>query len=148
MSVYVRPATPEDFDLLLPMVEELQASEGIVRDGRLEESLSTLLASPDVGRAFIVVSDDETVGYGIVSYSYDLEYGGRDAFLSDFFVVPAHRGKGVGSAAFALLENEARDRDLRALHLAVRNEDSRAMRLYEKAGYKRWPRTTLSKLLD
>jgi GNAT superfamily N-acetyltransferase len=148
VSVYVRPATPEDFDLLLPMVEELQASEGIVRDGRLEESLRTLLASPDVGRAFIVVSDDETAGYAIVSYSYDLEYGGRDAFLSDFFVVPAHRGKGVGSAAFALLESEARDRGLRALHLAVRNEDSRAMHLYEKAGYKRWPRTTLSKLFD
>jgi ribosomal protein S18 acetylase RimI-like enzyme len=87
------------------------------------------------------------LGYAIVTFGFDLEFGGRDAWLTELWVDEAARGRGAGSAALALLEPELRAHDVRAYHLQVRAEN-RALRLYERAGFTRVPRLILTRRLS
>jgi len=73
--------------------------------------------------------------------------GGRDAFLTDLYLEPELRGRGVGRYVMAAIEEVARAAGAAALHLMVRPENEPAVRLYGRAGFRSPPRTLLSKAL-
>ena len=144
--VKLRLARPDDLDLVLPRTAALNAHENIpVEPGALRSALAKLLAEPELGCVFLVV-DDHPIGYAIVTYGYDLEFAGRDAYLTEIWIDEAARARGAGGAVLALLEPEMRARGVRALHLFVRPEN-RALHLYERAGYERIPRYFYTKKL-
>jgi ribosomal protein S18 acetylase RimI-like enzyme len=60
---------------------------------------------------------------------------GDYAFISDLVVLPASRGRGVGTALLAAAERHARSRGAATLKIGVlaRNRDAR--RLYERVGF-------------
>ena len=105
-----------------------------------------MLADPNLGCVFVIEDDGRDVGYAFLSYSFDLEFGGREAWLTELFIDDAMRGRGAGAFALAAIEPELRARGVRAFHLQVREENP-AMRLYERAGMKRVPRLIMSKKL-
>jgi ribosomal protein S18 acetylase RimI-like enzyme len=86
------------------------------------------------------------IGYAIVTFGYDLEFGGRDAFLTELWVDPVQRGRGAGGAALDLLGPELRALGVRALHLQVRPENP-ALRLYARHGFVASPRVTMTQRL-
>ena len=90
--------------------------------------------------------DGAAIGYAIVTYGFDLEFGGRDAFLTELWIDREARGGGAGSAALALLDPELRARGVNALHLQVR-PDNPALRLYQRAGFIASPRITMTRRL-
>lgn len=60
----------------------------------------------------------------------------NERFLMDgIFVAPEARGRGVGSALLAAIEDEARGRGYRELRLDVIDSNPRARALYERLGY-------------
>jgi len=143
----LRVATAADVVEILPRTRALQDHEGIeISDAALESALRTLLASPELGGVWLIVRDDATIGYAIVSYGFDLEFGGRDAFLTELFVDETARKSGAGSQALALLDPELRARGVRAVHLQVR-PDNPAMRLYERSGFVASPRRIMTRRL-
>jgi ribosomal protein S18 acetylase RimI-like enzyme len=89
--------------------------------------------------------DAKAAGYAIVTWGYDLEYGGRDAFLTELFVRPAQRGRGIGHQALAAAEDAARAGGAHALHLLVRHDNAEALRLYDRAGYRTEARAVMTK---
>jgi ribosomal protein S18 acetylase RimI-like enzyme len=147
VAVVLRFATPADVDALLPRVRSLNAHEGIaIGDAELAVALGRLLADAALGGAWIVARDAATIGYAIVTFGYDLEFGGRDAYLTEIWIDEAERGRGAATAALALLPDELRARGVRALHLQVRPENP-ARRLYERVGFAASPRVVMTKRL-
>jgi len=143
----LRRATLDDLPVLLPRTRALQDHEAIpISDDALDAALRKLLADSSLGGAWLIVGE-AVVGYAIVTFGYDLEFGGRDAYLTELFVDQAARGQGAGSAALALLDPELRACGVRALHLQVRPEN-RATHLYERAGFARIPRWIMSRRLS
>jgi ribosomal protein S18 acetylase RimI-like enzyme len=144
----VRVATSQSVDTLLDMMADLNAIEGIPfsrpKFGRV---LKQLLADPSLGLVPLFLVKREIVGYAVVTYNFDLEWGGRDAFITEFYIKPEHRGLGFGALAMALLEKLARRNKVKALHLGVRRENLAAARLYEKAGFTYWTRRVMMKVL-
>lgn len=130
------------------MMADFNAIEGIpfsrVKFGRV---LKQLLADPSLGLVPLFLVKREIVGYAVVTYNFDLEWGGRDAFITEFYIKPEHRGLGYGAKAMALLEKLARRNKVKALHLGVRRENVAAARLYEKAGFTDWTRRVMMKVL-
>jgi ribosomal protein S18 acetylase RimI-like enzyme len=148
MTVTLRAATPADLDAVLPRTCALNAHEGIeVPLAKLRAALATLLANAALGRVWLIERDNMTVGYAIVTFGFDLEFAGRDAFLTEIWVDESERCRGVGKAALALLEPELRALDIAALHLGVRPENP-ALRLYERSGFQRVPRLWLTRQLS
>jgi ribosomal protein S18 acetylase RimI-like enzyme len=143
----LRSATVDDLALVLPRTRALNDHEGIdVSDADLDRALRKLLADESLGGVWLIEDAGKPVGYAIVTFGYDLEFGGRDAWLTELYVDDEHRAKGAGSAALALLDEELRAHHVRALHLQVRPENP-ALRLYERAGFSRSPRLLLTRRL-
>ncbi|HEU4728798.1 MAG TPA: GNAT family N-acetyltransferase [Kofleriaceae bacterium] len=143
----LRFASPQDLPALLPRTTALNAHEGITIDPPvLEAALTRLLGDPSLGGVWMIERDGTAIGYAIVTFGYDLEFGGRDAFLTELWIDPPERGRGAASAALALIDPELRAREVRALHLQVRPENP-AMTLYARSGFVASPRIVMTRVM-
>jgi ribosomal protein S18 acetylase RimI-like enzyme len=143
----LRPATSDDFAELLPRTRALNAHEGISLDPQvLETALARLLRDPELGGAWLIERDGAAIGYAIATFGYDLEFGGRDAVLTELWIDPPARGLGAGGEALSLLAPELRARGVEALHLQVR-PDNPALRLYQRSGFTASPRIVMTRRL-
>jgi ribosomal protein S18 acetylase RimI-like enzyme len=109
--------------------------------------LRTLLRNRELGAVALLDTEDGTLGYFVLTWGYDLEWDGRDAFLTELFLMPVAHGRGDGRSALTAVEALARQHGARALHLMVRHENTVAKRLYTSHGYTSPPRLFLSKEL-
>jgi len=141
-------ASASDTEALILMIEASHALERIsVPAVQLERALSPLLLSDALGGVWLLVDGDATVGYVVLTWSYDLEWAGREAFLTDLFIDAGARGRRLGTAAMPLIEAVARAHGARALHLMVRHDNNVAQRLYANAGFTVPPRLFMTKPL-
>jgi ribosomal protein S18 acetylase RimI-like enzyme len=142
-----RVANETDADALLRMMDPFNRAEGIPFGAEeFRPPLLKLLRDIQLGAA-LVFETDTLAGYAVVTWGYDLEFGGRDAFLTEFWIEPESRGSGMGRRALACAEEFAKAQGARALHLGVRHDNTPATRLYESSGYHGWPRRYMTKLL-
>lgn len=145
--ITLRLATTADFDVLLPRTRALNLHEGIEVDPEVfAGALRRLLEDPSLGGIWLIERAGAPVGYAIVTFGYDLEFGGRDSYLTELWVDDPERGRGTGAAALALLEPELIARGVRALHLQVR-PDNPAAKLYERSGFIASPRRIMTRRL-
>jgi diamine N-acetyltransferase len=132
-----RTATTADLPLLVELMAEFYAESGYPLDRqRAGTAFADLLADPNLGRVWLIVPADEPVGYVALTLGYSLEYGGRDAFLDDLYVRPAHRGKGLGKLALATVRAACEEHGVRALHLEAERDNAAAQLLYRGAGFR------------
>ncbi len=144
----VRTAQLDDVPALLAMMRDFNRSEGIAwSQDTGEAALRHLLRSPDLGLVGVATLDAVAVAYFVICFSFDLEWSGRDAFLTELYVAPSQRGRGAGSRLLAEAERLARGQGVRALHLAVRPENASALRVYRTAGFADSGRVLYSKPL-
>ncbi len=145
--IALRLATPADLDVVFPRTRALNAHEGItIADAVLEAALRRLLDDASLGGVWLVLRGDAPIGYAIVTFGYDLEFGGRDAYLTELWIDAEARGGGAGGAVLDQLPDELRGRGVGALHLQVRPENP-AFRLYQRAGFVASPRTIMTRRL-
>lgn len=128
-------ATPADAPLLEPMLIDFKSNDPVPRTERELVAFRSLLEDRTAGDVFRIEAGDRTIGYAILCWGYSVEYGGRNAFLDEFYVVPELRGRGLGLHVLGLLDDEARQRGLVALHLEVLAHEARNSRLYARAGF-------------
>jgi len=130
------------------MMEQFNAFEQIPWNAEAKErALRTLLGSRSLGVVALLHDDRGSVGYFLVTWGFDLEWDGRDAFLTELYIVPGARGRGLGAGALEAAEALSREHGARALHLMYRTENVAAGRLYLGHGYTSPPRVFLSKAL-
>lgn len=151
MPVMIREAHEGDVAVLLAMLADFQPHEGIpYRAGRVERGLRELLATPALG--FVLVAEageggGGLAGYAVTSAGYDLEFGGRDAFITDLYIRADARRTGLGRALLAACEARGRVLGWNAVHLQVRPDNVSARQLYEAEGFAVVPRLLMTKVL-
>lgn len=145
----LRPVTAADVEPIMRMMEAFNVFEGIAfSPERLRESFATLLAHPEWGAMHMAEVGGVPAGYAVLTYGFDFEYGGRDAFLTELFVVERFRNMGVGRALMAHVESFAKDHGVGALHLIVRPDNGRAQVIYRHDGFNFDPRLLMTKRLE
>ena len=148
MTLLIRQASDADLPRLVPMMVDFNRLEGIpwtLEKG--EPALRSLLASSELGFVGLAEVDEVTSGYFVLTFGFDLEWNGRDGFLTELYLVPEARGRGLGRALLGAAEATAEARGTRALHLMVRPENARALALYLKTGFQEPERRLLTKPL-
>ena len=146
-STEFRPATEADADVIVRMMEDFNQIEGIAYSvERLHASYRELLAHPEIGAIFVAEVGGVPSAYSVLAYSFDFEFGGRDAFVCELFVLERHRGRGIGKELLDFVEAFARSQGVHALHLIVRREN-RAQILYRRTGFNFDPRLLMTKAL-
>lgn len=148
MRPAVRGAESRDLDVLLRLVEQFQEFERIPFDGAAaRQHLARLLDEPPLGQVLLAELDGRAIGYAILTYGYDLEFGGMDAYLTDLFLEDAQRDRGHGTWLLGEVEKAARRAGVKAVHLMVAPSNHRAHHVYYRAGFRASPRLFLTKLL-
>lgn len=148
MTLRFRRASLEDLPGLLPLMADFNRLEAIDWTfERGEGALRQLLTSAELGYVGLVETEEALCGYFVLTFGYDLEWCGRDAFLTELYLQEAARGCGYGRRLLAEAEAQARAQGVRALHLVVRPENTRAFGLYLATGFRETERRLLTKPL-
>ncbi|MCA9643585.1 MAG: GNAT family N-acetyltransferase, partial [Myxococcales bacterium] len=119
-----RIATLGDIDGLLRLMEPFNAGEAIPwHPERTREALTRLFSTPELG--FVVLTEDLTpnpkpIGYAVVTYNFDLEFGGLDCILTEIYVSPGFRGRGLARELLQHAQASAKAAGAAAMSLAVR----------------------------
>lgn len=107
--IEIRPAAPEDVELLHRFVVELAAAEEFPGEvNATPADLTAALFGPDaVAQALLAVVDGDPAGFALHYPTYSTIVGRRGVHLEDLYVRPEHRGSGVGRLLLAELAEMA-----------------------------------------
>ena len=137
MNAEIKIVSIEDLEILLPLVRAFHEFEDIpIADDRRKSSLTMLLVNKELGGIWLIYCDRQPVGYIALSVGYSIEFGGKDAFINEFYIRPEFRGKGLGTQTLEFMKIAAKDLDIRATHLEVARTNTNAHRLYARANFK------------
>jgi ribosomal protein S18 acetylase RimI-like enzyme len=141
-------ADVSDLEALLEFVKAYYDFDQIpYRAERIRTALGILLNDPTLGRVWIIRYGRKAVGHAILTFGYDLEFNGRQATITELFIVPAYRSRRLGSKMINLIERTCRQLGLGALELQVERDNVRAQSLYRKRGFRAHDRIPMSKML-
>jgi ribosomal protein S18 acetylase RimI-like enzyme len=145
----MRDAKSEDIDRLLELMDAFNRAERIPFDReRTRPALARLIGDRSLGRVQLILDGANAIaGYLVLTYGYDLEFDGRDAFLTEIFIEPAARRHGLAASALKELDELARSDGAGAIHLGVYADNEPALALYRRAGFAPLPRVFYSKRL-
>lgn len=136
MTAKIRVAGERDLDLLLAFMKEYYAYDRHVFDAkRARQATLRLLKDRELGTVLLIIDGKKPVGYLVLALGYSLEFGGRDAFIDEFFILEQHRGKGLGKMALRHAERAAKKQNVKALHLEVTRHNSSVIELYRRDGF-------------
>ncbi len=142
MDFTVRPARAEDAEALsalirgLGMFERLKSEDASVTSARVARHLDMSLA--DDSHSLRVATDvtGDILAYAAVHWLPYLFLAGPEGYLSELFVAPAARDRGLGTALLASVVEEAKARGCARLMLeAVRTRESYVRGFYTKRGW-------------
>ena len=140
-NVSLRPRTDADLDVLFAIAADLdtweernpEAPHPLTRD-QFDARTARAAESDAPGDRVSFMIDVDGMAVGAASlYDFDLFAGHAEAGIS---LLPTARGRGIGTAAIALLvEFGFARRNLRRIHLQAIASNTAALRAYEKAGF-------------
>jgi diamine N-acetyltransferase len=87
------------------------------------------------------------VGYVLFTFGFDIEFGGRFAVITDLYLQPGWRGKGLGAETLRFVAAECQSLGVRALQLEVEQDNVAAQALYRKFGFRQLTRLAMLKRL-
>lgn len=129
-------ATTNDLSVLLPLVEAFHQHEGVQISASLRHAaIEGLLSNTLHGRIILAYKGNELSGYSALCYGYAIEFGGREAFVDELFIVPEHRGQGIGEALLDRALETMQTDGIKAVHLEVGRLNAKAQALYQKRGF-------------
>jgi GNAT superfamily N-acetyltransferase len=136
MATTYKPLSASDIDLVIAMMQEFYAIDGDLFDAHLARQLfSEFLKDDNLGKAWLIITDGDVVGYVILTFSYTFIYGGKMAFVDELYLSDRARGKGVGKATIAFVKAEAEILGVKILYLEVEHHNTIAQKLYLSAGF-------------
>lgn len=152
-SPVLRYAEWEDADPLLEMMRELYLHDGVPFDeARARKATDELISSMDsaildLGRIWMIESEDEIAGYLVLTFGFSIEYGGMHGFIDELYVRSEFRGRGLGSLAVDHAAELCQSLQMHALLLEVDLENPRAHRLSERLRFKEHGRRLMTRPL-
>src|SRR5687768_12005176 len=136
-AVQIQPATPDDIETLLPMIEQYWRFENIegFDTGRVRALLSRVLEDGSLGRAWLARVYGEPAGYLLAVYVFSLEHQGLTAEIDEFYVIPQHRDLGIGASMLAAAEAQFRIEGCTNVSLQLGRSNEAARNFYRQHGF-------------
>jgi len=147
----LRRARPADLDTLIPPMAAFNRGERIpFHRKQVAEGLRRLLRERRLGVVVVAPSNGRRRldGYAIGTFGFDLEFAGPDAFLTELFVRPEMRQRGLGMRLLGAVMSALRASGAGAVTLLVLPENTAARALYARAGFDEIPRVAMVRRLS
>ena len=135
----LRKITPNDRETYIALSEEFYSSDAVSHSIPVEfheDSFDELMRSDEYIECFIFEHEGETAGYALIAKTFSPEAGGVVVWIEELYVREGFRGKGLGKAFFAYMEQNY---NVSRYRLEVEPDNVRAKKLYSALGYKKLP---------
>ena len=149
MNILFEEATTSQEKECLEMIQDFYLIDQYPFDHSAASiNFQEFISKEHLGRFWLLRLNQEIIGYLILTFGYSFEYQGRDAFIDEFYLKEAYRGKGYGSRILEQLDDEAKSLNVNAIHLEVERTNKAGNRIYNRSGYVGNDRSLLTKVLS
>ena len=126
-----KPLEIADIEVITQMMQNFYAIDNYPMDVEVAKNLfQEFITNEHLGKSWLIYSENEIVGYIILTYIFSFEYGGKIAFLDELFIKETARGKGFGKEAIQFIQGEVPKLSLKLLYLEVEPHNENAQKLY------------------
>jgi GNAT superfamily N-acetyltransferase len=132
----LRAAEVADVPVIFGLIGELADYERLRHKmvGSVDDLHRHLFGEPRFAHVLMADWDGEAAGFALYFFNYSTFLCRPGLYLEDLFVRPAHRGRGIGLALLAALEQRARDLGCGRLEWAVLDWNESAIGFYRRFG--------------
>lgn len=136
MSLHIRPANPEDAELILRFIIDLAIYEKAEHEVKTDAAglRDSLFGEGSSSHALICEQDGVPIGYAVYFFNYSTWLGKHGLYLEDLYVSPEARGCGAGKALLQHLARIAVDRGCGRFEWSVLDWNQPAIDFYQSFG--------------
>lgn len=137
----VRAITEADHQLYLDMTREFYDSDAVLHaipETYREATWKEMMRSGEYVKGYILEKDKTAAGYGLTSYTFSQEAGGRVVWLEELYIRPQYRCHGLGKEFFAYIDETVAP-EVKRIRLEIEPDNLRAKKLYLAMGYEDLP---------
>jgi ribosomal protein S18 acetylase RimI-like enzyme len=129
--IQFKPLAVADIETIVTLMQEFYAIDNYPIDIEVSKALfEEFIAHKNLGKSWLILSDDQLVGYIILTFVFSFEYQGKIGFLDELYLSEKARGKGIGSKAIEFIQNESHKLSLKLIYLEVEQHNEKAQKLY------------------
>jgi GNAT superfamily N-acetyltransferase len=150
MGFSIRPARPEDGEVLANLARELAVYEKLEHYARAtpDDFRRHLFGPHPAAEASLAEVEGQPVGYALWFFTFSTFRGQAGLYLEDLFVRPEFRGRGIGKALLATLARLAIERGCGRLEWSVLNWNTPAIGFYRALGARPMDEWTVYRIDD
>ena len=129
--IQFKPLAIADIETIVTMMQEFYAIDNYPIDIDVSKALfEEFIKHENLGKSWLIVSDNELIGYIILTFVFSFEYQGKIAFLDELYLTEKVRGKGIGGKALEFIQSESHKLSLKLIYLEVEKHNEKAQKLY------------------
>lgn len=126
-----KPLEKVDISTITQMMQDFYAIDNYPMDVEKSKKLfQEFITNENLGKSWLIFSENEIVGYIILTFIFSFEYGGKIAFIDELFIKETARRKGFGKEAIQFIQEEVPKLSLKLLYLEVETHNENAQKLY------------------
>ena len=131
---------------LLRLIRAYYRSDKIPFDAiAIGPALARLLRNRRLGVVWIMRDEIEAVGYLMLTFNFDLEFGGFEGLVTDLYIEERYRGRGLGERALEVVDDYCRSQGIGTVELQVIEDNEEAQAFYRKIGFTRLNRIVMAR---
>jgi ribosomal protein S18 acetylase RimI-like enzyme len=148
-SYVIRPAAPADSETLVAFTlsEALDSERRTLNRGEVQRGVAGAFDTPPKARYWVVESGGQIVAAASIVTEWSNFRGGDYWWIQSLYIVPEHRGRGLVDTILQHLVAEAKAGRALDLRLYGYNTNARALRAYQRFGFREAPYLILTKSL-
>lgn len=134
-----RKINANDRQIYIDLANEFYHSDGVLHavDQRvITDTYEEIARSDDYLECYLIEDNEKPVGYALLSKMFAPEVGGKCIWIEEIYIREGFRGQGYGSKFFDFLFDKYDSSTFR-FRLEAVEENERAIKLYEKRGFKK-----------
>ena len=131
----IRKITQTDKHIYTEMAKDFYSSPAVLENIPEENillSFESFIEGNPYGDAFIFESDGQTVGYGVLAYTWSQEAGGKAVWSEEIYIKEEFRGRGYGSQ---FIKHVLESIPAKRYRLETEPENEKAAALYRRLGF-------------
>lgn len=137
-SNHIRFSTPDDIDTIIDFIHGIAKYEKMENEVFLKKDVlqEHLFGERPAAEVLILERENKEVGFALFFHNFSTFEGTRGLYLEDLFVLPEHRGHGLGKLALKKLAEIARERNCARFEWVCLDWNTPSIEFYEKQGAK------------
>ena len=146
----VREARESDLERILQLIVDLATYEKAAHEVKttIEQLQLALFGPQPAAYALVAESDKRVVGFALYFRNFSTWEGVHGLYLEDLYVMPEHRGSGLGNALLMSLAELTVERGYARLEWAVLDWNQAAIEFYRSLGAVAMDEWTVYRLSD